>query len=92
MCYFLGLCLVFSVLGNWVFFCYDFYLKEKEDKEGWDLMLNNSFIFWMSVVCLENWKYMFEDDVGDYLSYGVYFVYGSGGYVVNLGYFDYMVC
>ena len=43
----------------------------------------------MSVACPENWKYMSEDDVGDYSSHGVHSVYGSGGYVANLGYLDY---
>ncbi|XP_022790315.1 polycystic kidney disease protein 1-like 2 [Stylophora pistillata] len=82
-------CAVPGVLGNWVSSCYDFYSKEKEDKKGWDMISNKTSILWMSVVCPENWKYMTEDDVGDYSSYGVHSTYGGGGYVANLGYLDY---
>lgn len=81
-------CDVPDVVVNLVSSCYDFYLKEKEDKLGWDVVSNKSSFKWSSITCPENWKYRTEDDVGDFLSRGVHSFYGGGGYVANLGYQD----
>lgn len=49
-------------------------------------------IFIIDIVCFENWRYSIEDEIGIYKSWGIYFFYNGGGYVVNFGYDDFMVC
>ena len=68
--------------------CYDFYFKDKEDKVGWDVLSKKNSSKWSKIACPENWKYRNDDELAksSHKRQGVHALYGSGGYIADLGY------